>query len=278
LSAATALSEEISMNYHHHPVKHAPIAPRLGLSLLHKTHRLKPQSPTGFTLIESLVAVIVIAITIVSITPPIFWATATRVQNRRAEQAVQLAQGEIDRVRNGIERRDFSLADLPPQVSGALRPNPGSPTSIADRSFLRSVDPTNCPQGANSGKPPASANVVIPVDTDGGDGCKPEFFIQVFRGDDVNLAGVPGNVPDGMVVGVRVYSIAAADSAGNTLNSPLETRIGKLRATNGLGTQRTKPLSVQYSAIVRSNTADGMTLYRQLCSQLGNQGGCFAPN
>ena len=59
---------------------------------------------SGFTLIESLVAMIVISITLVAIVPPIFWATGTRVQNRRAEQALAIAQGEIDRVRTQVER------------------------------------------------------------------------------------------------------------------------------------------------------------------------------
>jgi prepilin-type N-terminal cleavage/methylation domain-containing protein len=266
------------MNYRPDPVHPVRIPPRLSLLLLSKSHAQSPASPTGFTLIESLVAVIVIAITVVSVIPPIFWATATRVQNRRVEQAVQLAQGEIDRVRNGIERQDFSLADLPPEVTGAaVRPDPGAPTSI-DPTRRRSVDPL-CVQGlADSGRPPADPRAAIPVDTDGGDDCKAEFFIQVFRGQPVNLGSTTaGVVPDGMVVGVRVYSIAAANTAGTAFNSdpPLQKEIGKLRATNGLGTQRTRPLSVQYSAIVRSNGSEGMTLYRKLCADLGPQGGCF---
>ena len=35
------------------------------------------EGSSGFTLIESLVAIVVISITLVAITPPIFWATGT---------------------------------------------------------------------------------------------------------------------------------------------------------------------------------------------------------
>jgi prepilin-type N-terminal cleavage/methylation domain-containing protein len=260
----------------HHPTARSSISPRLGLGLLGQciNHRPASQSDqrSGFTLIESLVAIIVITITVVSVIPPIFWATATRVQNRRVEQAVQLAQGEIDRVRSGIERRDFDLVDLPPQAGNDIRPNAPAPTTI-DTAKLRSISPTCNPTG--DGRPPSQVNAVIPVDTDPGDNCKPEFFIQVFRGRGVTLSTLPGALPEGIVMGVRVYSIAATRN-GTTLNPGLETKPGAVRTTNGLGTQRTRPIAVQYSVITRSNASDGLSLYRQLCAQLGD--GCFSPN
>ncbi len=73
--------------------------------LLHKLATKNLQQ--GFTIIESLMAIIVVTILLVGITPPIFLVVGTRVQNQRAEQAMQLAQLEIDRVRVLMERGDF---------------------------------------------------------------------------------------------------------------------------------------------------------------------------
>jgi prepilin-type N-terminal cleavage/methylation domain-containing protein len=229
----------------------------------------------GFTLIESLVAVVIIAITIISITPPIFWATATRVQNRRAEQAIQLAQGEIDRVRTVVERQTASLAQLPPDAGTGLRPNAPAPnTVIPAGTKLRSVVP-DC--NVDDGNPAQNVRDVILVDTDPGlpgsaDRCRPEFMIQTFRGQAVAAGGADPNAVDGFVMGMRVYSIVAQDAIEN---GTAQTEAGSLRLTTGLGSQRTRPLAVQYSVIVRSNRADGLQTYRQLCQAAGN-GACFA--
>ena len=69
-------------------------------------------SQQGFTLLESLMAIMVITVVIAALTPPIFISVATRVQNRKAEQAIQLAQGEIDQVRRLVERGNYTTNEL----------------------------------------------------------------------------------------------------------------------------------------------------------------------
>jgi prepilin-type N-terminal cleavage/methylation domain-containing protein len=257
------------MNRHHQRAGR-PIAPQLGLGLLCRRPQQNGRS-SGFTLIESLVAIIIIAITIVSVTPPILWATGTRVQNRRAEQATQLAQSEIDRIRTGIERGDFGVADLPAEVGTTYSPdNAAAPTAI-DQTRKRSIVPSCNP--TTSGPPPAAATNVMPVDTDPDATCKPEFYVQVFRGKGITLAGSGSTaVPDGVIIGVRVYSNSIAtnpNAAAPTLRAGLSNQPGKLRATNGLGTQQSRPLAVQYSVVIKSNTSNGLDLYRKLCSEVG---------
>ncbi|MEH1962230.1 MAG: hormogonium polysaccharide secretion pseudopilin HpsB [Nostoc sp.] len=56
---------------------------------------------SGFTIIESLVAIIVVAILLAAIAPTIVIATATRVQSKRVEQATQAARTFIDGVKTG---------------------------------------------------------------------------------------------------------------------------------------------------------------------------------
>lgn len=72
--------------------------------LINKTN---PQK--GFTLIEALVAVIVVGILITALTPLIVFSIAARVQARRVDLATQAGRSYIEAVRSGA----ISVADLP---------------------------------------------------------------------------------------------------------------------------------------------------------------------
>ncbi|MBF2004624.1 MAG: type II secretion system protein [Chlorogloeopsis fritschii C42_A2020_084] len=69
--------------------------------------KLKPQQQTssssdsGFTIIESLLAIIVVAILLAAISPVLVMSTSIRVQSRRIEKANQAANTFIDGVRTG---------------------------------------------------------------------------------------------------------------------------------------------------------------------------------
>lgn len=213
---------------------------------------------SGFTLIESLVAMIVISITLVAIVPPIFWATGTRVQNRRAEQALAIAQGELDRVRGVLERSDAPLsANLPPQVTKAefasyRGPNPKSPWLNKMRS---TVPQFNTAETATDGVQfPASADTYIPVDTDG-DG-KADFMVQSFRdpGTCVVNPCVAPETPRIFAMKVRVYSAIAI---GSELAN-LETQKAALIGTTGTGQARNRPLAVLSSQVARSVSSSAL--------------------
>ena len=218
-----------------------------------KGHVDPTRHSSGFTLIESLVAMIVISITLVAIVPPIFWATGTRVQNRRAEQALAIAQGEIDRVRGVLERSEVPLAaNLPPQVSKAdfvsyRGPNPRSPWA----SKMRSIKPEfNTAETATDGiQFPPSADTFIPVDTDG-DG-KADFLVQVFRDPGtcavVNPCVAP-ETPRIFAMKVRVYSAIALSSELANLDTTKATLIG----TTGTGQAKNRPLAILSSQVARS--------------------------
>jgi len=60
-----------------------------------------PSDETGFTIIESLVAIIIVAIALAAIAPPLVIATATRVQSKRVEQGTQAARTFIDGLKTG---------------------------------------------------------------------------------------------------------------------------------------------------------------------------------
>ena len=76
----------------------------------------------GYTIIESLVAMIVVSVLMIAIAPVMAFSVATRVQARRMELATQAARAYIDALRTGaIERNDprgFPLPDAAAPSNG----------------------------------------------------------------------------------------------------------------------------------------------------------------
>lgn len=215
----------------------------------------------GLTLVEGLVAIVIISITMVSITPPIFWAVASRVQTQRAEQALKLAQGEIDRVRTIIDRgTDTTTTSLPPAVSvnvrnGVAAPNTAGTGVISIKSCSETV----------ATLPPANAATFVPIDTNGD--CAADYLLQTFRSEGLDekgnaFTGAANQTLSGFVMGVRVYSAVARSEL---LAERGGTQPASLRGTNGLGNQLNRPLAVLYSTIVRSNEGQNLEIYRKLC-------------
>ncbi|MGK7890370.1 MAG: prepilin-type N-terminal cleavage/methylation domain-containing protein [Leptolyngbyaceae cyanobacterium] len=237
--------------------------------LLHSTTRSQnlvgSTSPLeqGLTLIESLVAVVMIGVAISATLPPLFVATATRVQNRRVEQAMQLAQGEVDRVRTLVEQTQETNVDLLPQNAATL--NDGDPAqdyeaaiNVATDRLISPNPSTQCykpymvkvdPFNPNSAEVPAfpAADTLIPVDIDGqtddNGACDAEFLMQVFRVDAPNTQ--PGTYFE---LGVRVYAI----SAENYMND-LETQEASLKFTTATGAQNIRPLATLYTNVTKAD-------------------------
>ena len=244
----------------------------------------------GFTLIESLVAIIIVSITVVAISPPIFWATGSRVQNRRAEQALSIAQATIDQVRARVERGGSTAIELPAIDTGATagkRPNPAGPLPSAQWTPMQSVTPI-CNTVASL-KPAVAATETtaavpaaqqypdvgqyLPVMTTNDSVCKPDFLVQIFRNDGICADGLaclasalPVNErqPVAFSVGVRVYSSLA--TKGTT--ALLKEKAG-LTGSTGTGQAGTRPLAVIYATVAKSDASASLNNYRALCKAGG---------
>lgn len=254
--------------------------------LLGKSLRFRPgTSASGFTLIESLVAIIVVSVTVVAISPPIFWAAATRVQNRRAEQALSIAQSSIDEVRAKIERGGATIPELPAvaaAASGGLRPNPAAPAPTAEWNLMKGVTPA-CNTVSNLKKAVAATATTaaipadqhypseiqyLPVDTDGD--CRADFLVQIFRNDGICSDGpcsasalpVADRRPLAFSVGVRVYSAIAKQSP------TLYAEKARLTGTTGTGQTGSRPLAVLYSTVAKSDSSTALNRYRELCKSV----------
>ena len=211
---------------------------------------VKGQSEQGLTLLETLVGILIITIVLAAATPPIILATASRIQNRRAEQAIQIAQQEIDRVRLTMERDNSVNADLPPAVSGYNRNTIGSvpaPNAICTT--------TSCTDTAAS-YTYASFTEVRPVG---------DFWVQVFREPGIvetdveNPDPTPNNEDRVMAfrMGVRVYAPAARQNLGS-----LQTQAASLQMTGAIGQQEKRPLAVLYADFSRPDLTLSLKAYR----------------
>ncbi|MFB2895259.1 prepilin-type N-terminal cleavage/methylation domain-containing protein [Aerosakkonemataceae cyanobacterium BLCC-F50] len=205
----------------------------------------KNTSTRGFSLLECLIGIVIIAIVVTAFTPPIFLTVASRIQNRRAEQALQLAQGEIDKVRRTVERGVYNDTTefLPPQ-SGA--PNNNVQQEPAPSSEV-TIPADSRQQFSNA------ASQALAVDVNGDRNF--DFIVQTYR-----TAGVrdTNNRLMAFGMGVRVYAYTARQNFGN-----LETRAAALTMTTGLGQQQRRPLAVMYTNVVRSDTGISLQCYQQ---------------
>ncbi|MEG3843457.1 prepilin-type N-terminal cleavage/methylation domain-containing protein [Microcoleus sp. herbarium14] len=67
----------------------------------------------GYTIIESLVAMIVVSVLMIAIAPVMAFSVATRVQARRMELATQAARAYIDALRTGALKKGGSIPGFP---------------------------------------------------------------------------------------------------------------------------------------------------------------------
>ncbi len=204
----------------------------------------------GFTIIESLVAIIVVAILMSAIAPAIVFSVATRVQARRVELATQAARSYLDGIRTG------AIA-APPTV-------PTESKLTTTEYFLGKV---SVPTSGSLNCPTANAYCTAPVgvycvDLDGG-GCTTDsfrdFVIQGFRS---YLTATTDDPADGYRLGLRVYRADGFRDSGSLLkNDP--TRVSQSPVTAGMG-KRKAPLVEMTTQISTSGTS-----YRDLCTRLG---------
>ena len=154
-----------------------------------KQKQHSPQSSqAGFTIIESLLAIIIVTVLMVAIGPVVFISVAARVQARRVERATEAAKTYIDGVSSG------SIKPPSVQVGTAFTATRASP------SFLNNAP---LPTTSNFPRLPnwSTDSGFYCVDLDKTSGCSTssssDLVIQAFR--------TAGTAAQGYRLGVRVY-------------------------------------------------------------------------
>jgi type II secretory pathway pseudopilin PulG len=199
----------------------------------------------GLTLLECIVAIVVVGFSAAAVAPALVLTAATRIQSQKADQALSLAQGEIDKVRLVMERGGGDVAELPMSVASLQISAAGEIQNIsAPSSFVPSSSYTD---------PVAQARI---VDLDG-DGTS-DFAVQVFRDQGIVPSG--STTPLAFWMGVRVYDIRAED------NVPLQTEQAAVGLTSGEGQRRSRPLATLYTNVLRGDATSSLCQYADYLS------------
>ncbi|MEM6252388.1 MAG: type II secretion system protein [Cyanobacteria bacterium P01_D01_bin.156] len=199
----------------------------------------------GLTLIECLVAIAVIGISMAVTAPMIVLSVATRTQTQRADQALQIAQAEIDRVRFTVINNDTYT------VSAA------TVTANSTANFDTVVEPpenisTN--YSTTSDSPDAKG---VDIDGDG----NADYAAQIFR----TVGSTVGTTPVAFNLGVRVYDAAAVNSRSK---DDLGVETARLGLTSGRGDGYVRPLAVLYTTVIKSDTASSLCDYNNFINSV----------
>ena len=215
---------------------------------------------SGFTIIESLVAILVVAILLVAIAPVLVMSTATRVQAKRIELATGAAKAFIDAIKSKTisEAQVSNTTSLSAATAAAPRTVSSSTTS---GDYLISsagvpADATSLYCFHNDGK------INLPSDCTTYKTTSPvQFYIQAFGNAVGTISTSSAQIDSGQSyrLGVRVYRSDAEFGSLTAASS------GKKAATftGGLG-DRKAPLVEMTTEIVR-----GQSSYSALCDRLG---------
>jgi len=198
-------------------------------------------SESGFTIIESLVAILVVSILLTAIAPVLVMSTATRVQAKRVELATGAAKAFIDAIK--------SKTILDPTITVTLAADTTRKLSSSTNDYLLSS--TLAP----------TASTGLYCFNKNGSLAKPDctsdlFYIQAIR---LAVKDSDADKGQGYRLGIRVYR---SDAEFGTLTAGID---GKKAATftGGLG-DRKAPLVEITTEIVR-----GQPSYSALCARLG---------
>ena len=212
-----------------------------------KMQRSPQSSQSGFTIVESLVAIVVVSVLMTAIAPVIVLSVATRVQARRVEVATQAARAYIDGVRSGvIDAPNTTVAPTTSQYfldSVAAPISSGSLTCTTSYSYCQNT----------------STLSLYCVDLDSTSGCSntslKDLAIQAFRS---SVTSASTDVQKGYRLGLRIYRIDAFSDTTPLIKEPQQATF-----TAGLG-NRKAPLVQMTTEIVTDKTT-----FRDLCDRFG---------
>ena len=180
---------------------------------------------SGYTIIESLVAMIVVSVLMIAIAPVMAFSVATRVQARRTELATQAAKTYIDGLRTGSIKFNDSIIKGFPAKSTA----------------------TKAEDLANEPAPQNKQNDLYCVDMDSSPGCLPssntDLYVQgAWLNPDPSITTTTGGDPTskGYQLLVRVYRADSFAQGAPTLRAPRDAPKQSV-VGSGLG-DRTMPV------------------------------------
>ncbi|MCI3280535.1 hypothetical protein L5470_06010 [Synechococcus sp. PCC 6717] len=174
----------------------------------------------GLTLVECIVAILVVNVAVAALAAPLMLVAATRVQNDRIAQATALALAEADRMRVLMEQGvNVTTNVIPPQssVSATL----GEPNLLSSQPPPTTV--TTC-TGGGMGLPTAATQGCLRTFNNA------QFVVQMYRG---TLTFGPNNRIVGYPMQVRVYNRATFTDGSPSTATPIQQQPATMTSSIG---------------------------------------------
>ncbi|MBU7582205.1 MAG: hormogonium polysaccharide secretion pseudopilin HpsB [Nostoc sp. TH1S01] len=204
----------------------------------------------GFTIVESLVAILVVTILLAAIAPVLSLSVATRVQSRRVELATQAAKAYIDAVRT-------QKITAPAETGTSTPATYSAPTATGTLTCT-----------ANSYCTAPTGTSLYCVDLDSTNSCETssltDMVVQAFRYNPNNSN--TNNPVTGYTLGLRLYRADAFKTSTTLIKNTATSQATQRTFSLGIG-QPTAPL-VEMTADV----SDIVPKYSDLCARFS--GGC----
>ena len=220
--------------------------------------RQQPQSSShksqeaGYTIIESLVAMIVVSVLMIAIGPVMAFSVATRVQAKRIEMATQAATTYIEALR-----------------SGALQPPVGSNTNEFPAKYATAnleASPAPAPSDINK--------KLYCIDKDETSGCQgnsnQDLVVQGYYYN--NLPANTNPARTGYSLIVRVYRASSFAPGVGQLKTQTDLKAQQGSTTSGLGNIRAPLVEIR----TEIGASDRQGAYNNLCTRIKINGatGC----
>lgn len=231
------------------------------MNKLTRLEHLRQSQDSGYTILEAMMAMVVVAVLMIAIAPVLVFATGTRVQARRVELATQAARTYIDGVRSGaIAVADTTVNPSTPIIE-TTELDPGT-----NREDFKVPAPDNagliCQEDGYCQNPAS----LYCVNLDDDPGCKPEsvkdMIVQAYR----SIPAANQTDPrQGYLLGVRVYRADAFKPGVTLVADPQEQQQSTI--TGGIGNPSI-PV-VQMTTEIGTSSGAANSSFQNLCDRVG---------
>lgn len=223
-----------------------------------RKHSFQPSQEAGYTILEAIVAMVVVSVLMIAIAPVIAFSTATRVQARRLELATQAARTYIDGVRaGGIAAPELKVTMNPPA-------SPSTPLDLSAFSTTSAPATSDLAGDCTFRNSYCTNNSLYCVNLDETPGCQAnsvrDMVVQGYRS--VNPTSDAPTL--GYLLGVRVYRADSFKQDVIIANPPTRQQSS---LSSGLGNP-SLPVTIMTTEIPPLQSLDSSSR-EGLCARLG---------
>ncbi len=211
----------------------------------HCQHAPRASSEAGLTLIESIAAIVVVAILVVAIGPVIAFSTATRIQARRIEWGTQAARSYLDGVRSGTITPPPIAQHNPTGATGTARLlsyvqylNAVAVPPNGNLNCDNTTGPTGMSPGYCTAPAPTNTYALYCIDGDGDGQCRPNLRDFVVQASGVQRDNGTISPERGYFMAIRVYRTDGFQGSEPLRSSTSTERAREKTAAGGLGARK----------------------------------------